>query len=379
MGPISMARPSLPLGTAGRIRTYRTADGWSARALFRDYDGVTRQVERVGRTDAAARSSLAEALRDRSRPGGAGFLSRESRVGELADAWWAQVLAAGLSPSTERVYRDRLDRQILPALGKLRVRELSVALVDRHLATVKATHGPALAKTVKSVLSGMCKLGCRLDIMPSNPCREVAPISTKSGRAPRALSAAELSQLRAFLTYDKLAVQHDLVDLVSFMCATGVRLGEACAVTWDAVDLEAGTVEIRGTVLRLTATGLTIKNSTKTKAGQRTLLLPAWCVEMLRRRKAAARTNLVLPTERGFLRDPSNTRKGLQQAYKRLGYGDDDLEYPRLSQDRGNPDGRSRHPRPRRGRPTRPLEGHHDDGHLHGPQSARHGRGHRPR
>ncbi len=68
-----------------------------------------------------------------------------------------------------------------------------------------------------------------------------------------------------------------------------------------------------------------IKNSTKTKAGQRTLLLPEWCVEMLRRRKSAARNNLVLPTERGFLRDPSNTRKALQQAYKRLGYGEDAL------------------------------------------------------
>ena len=252
-------------------------------------------------------------------------MTRESRVSELADAWWAQVTEAGLSPSTVQVYRDRLDRQILPALGKLRVRELSVALVDRHLATVKAKHGPALAKTVKSVLSGMCKLGCRLDVMTSNPCRDVAPISTKSGRAPRALTAAELDQLRAFLTYDKLAVQHDLVDLVSFMCATGVRLGEACAVTWDAVDLTTGTVEIRGTVLRLKDTGLTITNSTKTKAGQRTLQLPTWCVDMLRRRRAAARANLVLPTERGFLRDPSNTRKALQQAFTRLGYGNESL------------------------------------------------------
>ena len=194
-------------------------------------------------------------------------------MGGLADAWWAQVTEAGLSPSTERLYRDRLDRQILPALGELRVRELSVALVDRHLTTVKGTHGPALAKTVKSVLSGICKLGSA-GHHASNPCRDVAPISTKVGKAPRALSAAELSQLRAFLTYDKLAVQHDLVDLVSFMCATGFGCGEACAVTWDAVDLGAGTVEIWGTVLRLQTAGLMIKNSTKTKAGQRSLLLP---------------------------------------------------------------------------------------------------------
>ena len=46
---------------------------------------------------------------------------------------------------------------------------------------------------------------------------------------------------------------------------------------------------------------------------------------MLRRRKAAARANLVLPTERGFLRDPSNTRKALRQAFARLGDGDEGL------------------------------------------------------
>jgi hypothetical protein len=62
-GPTNMARPSLPLGTAGRVRTYRTTDGWSARALFRDYDGTTRQMERVGRSEAGARNALAEAVR----------------------------------------------------------------------------------------------------------------------------------------------------------------------------------------------------------------------------------------------------------------------------------------------------------------------------
>ena len=320
-----MGRPSLPLGTAGRIRTYRKADGWQARTKFRDYDGQTREIERWARSESGARGALAEAIRDRGTPGPGGAMSRESRVSALAEVWWAQVIESGLSPSTERVYRDRLDRQILPALGKLRVRELSVALVDRHLATVKAKHGPGLAKTVKSVLSGICKLGCRRDLMPSNPCRDVAPIAAKAKRAPQALSAAELAQLRTFLTYDKLAVKHDLIDLVSFMCATGVRLGEACAVTWDAVDLDAGTVEIRGTVLRLKSTGLTIKDSTKTKAGQRILELPLWCIEMLRTRRAKARTKLVLPTERGNLRDPSNTRKALQQAYARLGYTDQAL------------------------------------------------------
>jgi integrase len=47
------------------------------------------------------------------------------------------------------------------------------------------------------------------------------------------------------------ARERDLPDLVDFLLATGLRVGEALAVTWDAVDLSAGTVEVRGTVIRV--------------------------------------------------------------------------------------------------------------------------------
>ncbi|MBB4907011.1 integrase [Actinophytocola algeriensis] len=32
------------------------------------------------------------------------------------------------------------------------------------------------------------------------------------------------------------------------MLGTGLRIGEALAVTWDALDLQAATVEVRGTL-----------------------------------------------------------------------------------------------------------------------------------
>ncbi|MFB9672811.1 tyrosine-type recombinase/integrase [Microlunatus capsulatus] len=38
---------------------------------------------------------------------------------------------------------------------------------------------------------------------------------------------------------------------MSFLLATGLRIGEALAVRWSDIDLEAGTVDIHGTVLRL--------------------------------------------------------------------------------------------------------------------------------
>jgi integrase len=51
------------------------------------------------------------------------------------------------------------------------------------------------------------------------------------------------------------------------MMATGLRIGETAAITWPSLDLEAGTVEVRGTVIRITGKGLIIKLKPKPKAG----------------------------------------------------------------------------------------------------------------
>jgi integrase len=47
--------------------------------------------------------------------------------------------------------------------------------------------------------------------------------------------------------------------------ATGKRIGETCAITWDALDLDATTVEIRGTVIRINGHGLRIKPKPKSR------------------------------------------------------------------------------------------------------------------
>jgi hypothetical protein len=156
-----VGRPGLVLGTAGTIRIYPAPKGYKAVTRYRDWDGKVRQVKRHGATKGAARMNLAAAIRDRSSGTLEIDINGETKLRVLADVWFDQVKGRDLSPSTVQAYRDRLDKQILPSLGELRLRELSVGVVDRHLAAVKVTHGPSLAKTTRSVLSGMFTLACR--------------------------------------------------------------------------------------------------------------------------------------------------------------------------------------------------------------------------
>jgi hypothetical protein len=64
-----VARPPLPIGTWGNIRTEKLGpDKFCARARFHDYDGKTRDVEATDTTGPAAIRALKVKLRDRVAP-----------------------------------------------------------------------------------------------------------------------------------------------------------------------------------------------------------------------------------------------------------------------------------------------------------------------
>jgi hypothetical protein len=69
------------------------------------------------------------------------------------------------------------------------------------------------------------------------------------------------------------------------MLATGQRMGECLGVLWFEIDLQAGPVEVSSTVIRGTGHGL-VRKSTKSKAGERSLMIPSWMTMELQRRSS---------------------------------------------------------------------------------------------
>lgn len=341
-----MARPPLPIGSWGQISTRQVGPKtWAARARYRDADGVTRLVEARGRSKTAAQNALLAVFAQRRRAAGT-ELTGESTIAEAAELWLekleAAVKAGRRSPGTLRDYESTLRLHVLPALGQVRLREATVGRCDTWLDRLQQRVGPATAKRARSVLSGVLGLAVRLDAIPANPVRELSPIvATTKPRAPRALTPEEriawLHWLDTHVARDprrKSRQEHTtqwpieqtiasraLGDICRLMLGTGARVGEVMALSWDEVDFDRAELHIRWHLVRVKGEGLVRRPGTKTKAGDRVIGLPSWCVEMLLRRRLAEPTAYpVFPDSLGGWRDPNLVIRWLRWARDEAGF-----------------------------------------------------------
>jgi integrase len=321
-----MARPEMPIGTWGKIRTEKLGpQRFCARARFRDYDGKTRDVEATDTTGPAAIRALNVKLRDRTTPND-DEITRETRISRLSELWIDEITdEERIAPQTIHRYKTSLRTAIVPALGDLRIREASVGRLDRFLRGIAKDH-PSAAKGAKVVLNQMFALAVRHGAIPTNPVRDTGRLR-KPRRTVVALTDENLQGVRAALRDwqqpipGKPGPRHtgDLADIVDLMLATGARIGEILALRWEDLDLAAGrpTLTICGTLVFLKGNGIFRQAWTKTDAGFRMIVLPRFAVSMLMARKLVAPANpydAIFASRRGTWLSPNNVRRQWRQA-----------------------------------------------------------------
>lgn len=322
---MTTGRQPLPLGAHGNIATRQLGPKrWQALCRYRDADGTTRRVRRIGATKTAAINELRKALGERHHTTGAD-LGPSSKVSEAAALWFERVdalaEAGDLAKNTPGQYRSAYSHHVEPALGELRLREMTVARCEVWQTAVRKSQGPSRTKTARTVLSGILGNAARLGAIPTNPARDLSRIPGAAKKAPRALTADERTAWLTTMEASPRAVRWDLPDLTRFMLATGVRIGEALAVSWDEVDFDRGTVSIAWHLVRVKGEGLLRVAGTKRGDG-RLLALPSWAVSMLVMRRADPRSGWpVFPDSVGGWRDPSNTRRVLRYERDEAGFG----------------------------------------------------------
>ena len=275
------------------------------------------------------------------------------------------VAQGARSPGTAQTYRVILDVHVRPVLGEMRLRELSVARLDRFVQTVNVQKGAATAKLVRTVVSGALGLAVRYGAITTNPARDIGRITVKTRRPPRALSPS----------------REGAVGRPTRCRSRCSPEGPPRPVLLDARDRGANRRSPRGglggdrpgrrlvaieyTIIRVKGVGL-VRKSTKSVAGERTLRLPEFVMGMLRRRQLDTDgEGPLFPHSRGrvarSLEHLGGAAGGSRVGGLRLGHE------PRVPQDRRD---RARRGRPLGTpdrRPARPLQGVDDPGQVPGP------------
>lgn len=335
-----MARPKAPAWTLGNVTTkphHTKAGHVQARGYYNNEDGLRREATASGKTEAAAKRALAakvQAARDEYR-GGDDVLRHDSTLSQAAAVWldWKtrqKTNGKSLSANTMRDYRGYVERCIVGTdFGALTVVQANdVARIEAWLTAIADTRGETAARQSRKVLSGILGLAERRGAIPASVMHRAHTPGAKPGSAgDRKCADADcdydcgkrhLDTRRAFTAEEAAKViaiaenaKADVGDLAAFLFGTGVRISEALhCVSWDDVDLDAGSVRVRGT---------------KTAQADRTLSIGADLVERLRNRAALhGTTGLIFgityfTTKLGQPRDRNNVSKALRRVFAAAG------------------------------------------------------------
>lgn len=311
----------LGLGESGDV-VYGTEGGRTvAMIYYRDFTGRRRRVKRSGSSRAAARRAVTKVVEQVLACGRDGEFTPSSTLADAATAWLvvfeARVRCGSRSAKTLDLYQDAVGRHIVPGVGALRLGEITTSRLDRFLQGLLANKGYATAKLCRTVLSGICGWLVRQEALASNPVRDVTPLEADRDRTPRALAPTQLRDWLAIIDADPDAQRRDLPELARFILATGLRLGEALGVRWSDVDLERGVLNVERTVVRLKGKGL-VASRLKSRSSYRVLVLPGWCLTMLRNRRArlGVVAGPVFADTKGGYRDGCNVARNFREVRK---------------------------------------------------------------
>jgi integrase len=139
------------------------------------------------------------------------------------------------APSSQPKDKAMLAHDILPAIGRLKVADVTVEDVERLHGALTKRGTPIWANRVLALASKIFALAIKWRMRSDNPCRGIERNPENQRR--RYLSPAEIAALS-----DALAryPNQDTADVVRLCLLTGCRSGEAMAARWEQIDLARG-------------------------------------------------------------------------------------------------------------------------------------------
>jgi integrase len=191
-------------------------------------------------------------------------LTRTCTLKQWLEHWLNDVVAVNREPTTLYSYQNIVNNHLIPALGRVRLCDLTPKLIQSYYTWVKRNKHLSTNSVRKHhiLLHTALQLAYRQGILPNNPLDRVDP--------PKVLPAHQ-----TFYNPEQLARLLDLVEgqplelPVKLAGYLGLRRSEIAGLRWCDVDLARGQVSIRQ--VRTAAGNQVITKAPKTVGSLRTL------------------------------------------------------------------------------------------------------------
>ncbi len=152
-------------------------------------------------------------------------------------------------------YESILSYHLLPYFKNKRIRSITTTDVNIFLDSL-AKEGLAVKtkRNIRNVLNGIMVLAVQENVIGFNPLTNTTVFRETKKENRRALTGEEVRQLLHALDayYEKKknykSVNMLIYPYVYLAIYTGARRGELCALTWDDIDVEKGTVSINKSI-----------------------------------------------------------------------------------------------------------------------------------
>jgi integrase len=320
----------------GGAYAYKTAAGerWRVKGMVRQADGTLKEVNKRG--FGTKKEALAW-LADAQSAGRKGEYVEPSR--QRFGSWCAEVIdGMRITPQTRASYVKNLRCHIEPyPIAQLPLAQVTGQRLTSHYRQLEKSGrrdhregeglSPRTVRYLHTIIHGVLGQAVRDGLLARNPADAATPPTAKEAKAPE-MHPWDAGQLAAFLAWAEENSQNWV--LWNTLAMTGMRRGEALALRWRDVDLDAATVRVRRSAGMVRVAGESadvVEGDTKSGKprvvdldGQAAAVLRAWKRERGTMHLSLARDDaLVFGSIEGQHRNPEHTSRQFTRDVERCG------------------------------------------------------------
>lgn len=174
--------------------------------------------------------------------------------------------AVSVKPATVHNYQYNYDCHISDKIGSRKIKDIEKREVQALIKDIATNKTEKTANSILRILTGIFNEAVCDEIILKSPCLGIKKYRTTGQQASETIHRAMTKEEQEkFMQYAKTDYYY---ELFAFMLCTGVRAGEAGALTWKDIDYKNNVIHITSTVSK-DRDGKRIKGDPKSKTSKR--------------------------------------------------------------------------------------------------------------